>query len=308
MKAKVFSAAAILLSLPMLSRGDVIILKSGQVLNGIVLQKDEKGILIRLDYGTFTYPLSMVRQVKVEEKTNNAAYAKDAAEVPEKRIPAWGTIITQLAKRSWASELKQIPATVIDPGKLRNVPYTSFVCAYAYEMNIYGDPDNPAGLEIGIRRHLLNNNGAKSNCIEFISSILPSKTDKEIVAKLNWTKDSSAATSFTFEITPPTDEDAYGGWWISVYNEEMLGKALASEPELREITEFIPPGAVGYTAAPESASSQTATAAGSPATWSTADYAHTAPYRAGRSSGGPVYVRNYYRKDGAYVHSHTRSR
>src|ERR1043166_1358422 len=229
MKAKTAFALLILLSLPALSRGDVIILKSGQVINGTVLQKDEKGVLIKVDYGTFTYPPSLVKQVQVDGRTdNNSAYANEPAE-EGKRIPTWGTIITQLAKRSWASELKQIPATVIDKGVLRSVPYTSFVCAYAYEMNIYGDPDNPAGVEIGIRRHLLNNDGAKSNCIEFISSILPKKSDREVIAKLNKTKDSAVATGFTFEITPATDEDAYGGWWISVYSEETLASARASE-------------------------------------------------------------------------------
>src|SRR3989442_6083308 len=125
--AGVFSLVA-LLSAASSSQGDVLILKSGQVINGTVLQRDGKGVLIKLDYGTFTYPVSMLKDVKVEDITATAA-RPDHAGSPDRRIPAWGSVVTLLAKKTWATEFKQIPATVIDKGILQNVPYLSFRCA-----------------------------------------------------------------------------------------------------------------------------------------------------------------------------------
>src|SRR4030095_5272980 len=40
----------------------------------------------------------------------------------------------------------------------------------------------------------------------------------------------------TFEVTPETAEDAYGGWWISVYSPKLLDEARATEEELRKLS------------------------------------------------------------------------
>jgi hypothetical protein len=291
-----------LFGLPLLA--DVVIMKSGQVVSGTVLQQDEKGVLIKLDYGTFTWPNSLVKDVQreLDSKDSTLLESPDSG----KRIPSWGRIISELAKRSWARELKQIPATVIDQGVLRNVPYVSFRCAYGgYELNIYGDMDSPAGFEIGVQKHLLNNAEAKSNCVELIYSILVMETDRQIVYRLDWKKEVVKKDGLTFEITLPTEPDSYGGWWVSVYDEHTLNKARASDKELRTITEPIValPARTVATASPS-------TPAPATTTWSREDLSFARPAYSGssshRSSGGSVYVRGYTRKDGTYVQPHTR--
>jgi hypothetical protein len=49
-------------------------------------------------------------------------------------------------------------------------------------------------------------------------------------------QDLKISDGFTFEITPATGEDSYGGWWVSVYSEEKLNRSRASDIELKSIS------------------------------------------------------------------------
>jgi hypothetical protein len=288
-----------LLSFP--TAADVLILRNGTVLTGTVLQEDGNGVLIKLDYGTFTYPKSNIKDVQRSPEGTNALQLEVSE--PGRRIPSWGKIIFALSKKKWCSELKQIPATVIDVGVMKNVPYASFQCrAGGYEMNIYGDLDAPAGVEIGVKTFLLKNDEAKSNCVEFVQSILPNDQDKQIVYRLDRSKDIRTREGMTFEITPPTDPDSYDGWWVSVYDEAGLTTGRASEPELKTITQPIVAQSAPWPVAPPPRA--TGTANTPTTTWSGSDMRYARPST--NSSGGSVYVKGYYRKDGTYVQGYTR--
>jgi hypothetical protein len=150
-------------------------------------------------------------------------------------FPKSSEITALLGKQPWISGLRQIPATVIDKGIMRNVPYISFQTG-DYELNIYGDPGNPAGVEIGMYRSLLNDDAAKKDCIEFISKLLPEKTYRAALENLDHKKDLATSGAMTVEITPPTDEDAYGGWWVSAYYVTALDYFRASPAEIANIT------------------------------------------------------------------------
>jgi hypothetical protein len=272
-------------------KADVVILQSGSIITGKVLQQDDEGVLIQMDYGTFRYPPSMVKDVRKEaaEPATNSLAAQ--------RIPNWATIISKLATNGWAHELTQIPATVIDNGILQDVPYISFRCnSGGYEINIYGDLDNPAGIEIGAINYLVKNSEAKSNCVNFICSVLANDDDKKVVRALNWNpKDLKKTNGVTFEITLPAEPDSYGGWWISVYDESGLTNARASGADMLSITQpRIKPKAQPISTMPAS-------------TWSERDISYSRPSASSPSGGGgDVYVRGYYRKNGSYVEPYYR--
>lgn len=217
--------------------------------------------------------------------------------------------------------LVQIPATVIDKGVLRNVPYKSYR-AGDYELNIYGDPDQPAGIEIGVYRDLLTDKKAKQNCVEFITSVLPASEDQKFLGSLNLAKDMVVHGDLTIEVTPPTDEDAYGGWWVSAYRLGVLDQARASEVELAQISvprkevQANPANTSEWAMADLKLARPSAPLPQPPVQYEPAPQPpvqyqpvpvdpHYAP---SKSSGGSVYVRGYTRKDGTYVHSYTRRR
>ena len=141
-----------------------------------------------------------------------------------------------MVRISGTSSLTQIPATVIDTGVFKNVPYVSLRCGDDYEVNIYGDLDDPAAIEAGVYRKLLGDKDAKQNCLNFIMGLLKQSADKEVVRSLNLDKDIKERSGVSFEITPPDGEDAYLGWWISVYSEEKLNRSRASDEEMSSLT------------------------------------------------------------------------
>ena len=154
---------------------------------------------------------------------------------PAKPLPNRTRCRQTLSVKPWAKGLKQIPSTVIDKGVLRNVPYTSYR-AGEYELNIYGDPEAPACFEIGIHGALLKSADARKNCYDIVGVILGDASSVAFLKTLNPEGDKKARGGITYEITPPTAEDAYGGWWISLYSEALLDRSRATAAEMAKIT------------------------------------------------------------------------
>jgi hypothetical protein len=202
---------------------------SGRTVSGTVVQTNETNILLLNDYGAFNYFPSIVKEVRIER-------AEEPYVTNTNRLPSCRQALLLLGSQPWASNLKQIPATVIDKGIMRNVPYVSFRCGEDYEVNVYGDLDHPAGIEAGVYRNLLGVGAAKSDCLKFISRLLSQAADREIVQGLVLDKDLRTRDGLTFEITPPFAEDAYRGWWVSAYSERAFNDARASEEDLKRIT------------------------------------------------------------------------
>jgi hypothetical protein len=266
---------------------------------GEVLQQDDNVVAVKGDYGTVTYQKSSVKDVRLTS-SDGAGNTLEFTET--NRIPSWGKIVSDLTKPAWADKVRQIPATVIDEGVLKNVPYVSFHCSGdCYELNIYGDLDNPAGVEIGVLKNLANNERARSNCVNFIASVLTQFDDQRIARSLKHSKQVVTNEDLTFEITLPDEPDAYGGWWISVYSESELESARASGKDMLSITEPM--------VRPQAQISQPIAAAPPPTSdsWSSADMSYSRKPSRSSGSGGSVYVHSYFRKDGTYVGSYTRS-
>lgn len=303
---------AILCAILLLTSGavaDVITLTSGNKIECTVIGEGER-VTFRKGASTFTIPREQVQSIR-----RDAPPATRPAGV--ERLPSADEVITALGRQTWATNVEQIPATVIDKGVLRNVPYLSHR-AGEYEVNVYGDPEAPAGVEIGVYHELLNDPAAKQRCVSFISALVGPERAAAL-AKLNRVKDTVTVGEWTIEVTPPTDEDAYGGWWVSVYGEKSLELSRASAEELKSIT-------VARVEAYKSASGEkrqrdaalamanrAAPAGDEPRdsdAWTASDMSRArrpSGYAGGGNGGGSVYVRGYTRRDGTYVRSHTRS-
>lgn len=290
---------------------DVVVLRSGSELECVVLQENTETVVVRRGYGTMTIPRSMITSIVRSPIITAPIAAPTTRPAAGQRVPPWNAILSALVKTKWATTLQQIPATVIDVGVMRNVPYQSYRCGTDYEVNIYGDPDRPAAIEIGIYRTLLTSDVAKGNCVELMASILPDKADAAVLRALSQKQDLVTRKDVTLEITPPTSADSYGGWWVSIYSEKELDAARASKDELSEITvarSAPAPAVTPVPASPALAPASPAKSGGNAVSedWTPSDIRSARPSTGGSSGGGSVYVRGYHRKDGAYVRPHTR--
>jgi hypothetical protein len=145
-------------------------------------------------------------------------------------LPSAATAVDRL--RAFAPALEQIPATVVDKGPLRNVPYLSYR-AGDVEVNAYGDPDRPACLEIGIFGDAARRPAARDALAALVGADL---------GGLNMSKDKRSLGGLTYEITPETAPDAYGAWWVSVYDPKALDAARASDAEMKDVAVPRPAG------------------------------------------------------------------
>jgi hypothetical protein len=210
---------------------DTLSFQGGDQISGTIIQTNGDDVLLLVPNAAFNFSKSKLREIKVEpDQTLEVSQDNNI------RLPTFAKAVVLLSKQTWATNLTPIPATVIDKGVLRNVPYNSFRCGEDYELNVYGDPAHPAGIEIGIYRGLLTNSAAKMDCLNFIEVLLKSQEDKDFLKTLSLKTDYKIRDDLSFEITPPTDMDAYNGWWVSVYSEEELSHARASDEELKQIS------------------------------------------------------------------------
>lgn len=248
---------------------DVIILRDGYVIQGTVLQTNVDGILIQRDYGTYTYPEPTIRRIHREPAVSAPEDAARGA------LPDWGVMVLRLAHQKWSANMSQIPASVIRTGLYERVPYVSFRCGVDYQFNIYGDPNRPAGVEIGMFRSLLKSEEARTNCLEFAVGLLREESVRKTLGRMNPERDRVQTNGLTLAIISPVDPGSRRGWWVSIYAPALLAQARATESEMKRIT------------APVKAS-KTPTKDGM-----------------GKASDA-TYVKGYRRKDGTYVEGHVR--
>jgi hypothetical protein len=233
------------------------------------------------------------RAAKIEAAPVPAAEAEaaPATEHAKRRLPALDRCVAAMIGSAWASEVRQIPATVIDKGILRNVPYASYRSG-DYEMNVYGDPEAPVCVEIGIYGDLLTSEEAKANCREFLKSVLPARDDGELLECLELAAARKVRAGLTFEITPETAEDAYGGWWVSVYDEKALDASRASAAELGAISEKVEEIRARPPASPPKAAAVTS--------WSGTDLARSRRLTQSHSTAPRVFARSFHRHHGTF--------
>lgn len=193
----------------------------------------------------------------------------------EGRLIDSGLIIETFATRFGTRDLKQVPSEVIDTGIFRYVPYLTYETSRG-ELNIYGDPQHPAGVEIGI---YAGKTSTKQELRSLMAGLLQQAADRELVHGLSLDEDRLERAGLTFEVTPPTADESYGGWWISIYDAAAIDKARASDAELKTIS----------VDAPERKNEPPAET--------------KKPARKAKETGTSdrVYIQDYSREDGAYV-------
>lgn len=169
-------------------------------------------------------------------KSTPAALSSAPAPAPQRpvtegRLIDSGLIIETFATRFGKKDLKQVPSEVIDTGIFRYVPYLTYETSRG-ELNIYGDPQHPAGVEIGI---YAGKASTKEELRNLMAGLLQQAADRELVHGLSLDEDKLERAGLTFEVTPPTADESYGGWWISIYDAAAINKARASDAELKTI-------------------------------------------------------------------------
>lgn len=211
---------------------DSIILKDGRIIRGLIIKNTRDAVLMQEKYGEHSYPKSEI--VRIYDGEDLGIEMTDIHRRGE--LPPWRVLANDLRTHDSIKSLIEIPATLIDNGVFKNVPYKSFRVNNNIEVNIYGDPENPAGLEIGIYGRHVNNKKLRRTLRSYIAGYLTTREEVAALYSIDLRGGERQAGSLTFEITPPNAPDAYGAWWISLYNKKQLDEARLSDEEYALLT------------------------------------------------------------------------
>lgn len=215
---------------------DEVILLNGERLQGRILVENSTSVVLLMDNRHISIPKKNVERIydRPDRDMSFTALLPQAG-----RFPPWWVPAYDLFYSDWLKSFQQIPATVIDTGEFQNVPYLSFRANRDIELNIYGDPDRPAGLEIGIYGRQRNNPKTHALLREFISSYLHGIPEIRALESLPNTGGSISVNGLNMEITPPSAPDAYGAWWVSIWYPKSIAAARLSPAALADRTKSL---------------------------------------------------------------------
>lgn len=211
---------------------DYVMMKDGTRYEGLIIKNDAKTIILQQPLGERTISKASVERINNAHKS--MVYFADLMD-PDK-APPWRMMVQDLRCDDRIKSFVQIPATRITQGYLRNVPYLSFHINAHGEMNIYGNPDDPACVELGIYCRGEQLRQFQELARNFLAGYISSRAALAIFYSLNLKQDEKRSGKFIFKIMPPSEPDSFGGWWISIYDPKRLQQARISDAKYQKIT------------------------------------------------------------------------
>ena len=211
---------------------DTIVMNDGKALHGLIIKNDAQKVILQQEKGEVEIPKSYIR--RIDDQVDSGAFFADI--VDPGTLPPWRMIVQDLRTDDNIKSFRQIPATAVDNGHLKNIPYLSFRINGRTELNVYGDPANPVCIEFGIYERGERITQFKKIVRAYLAGILSSRDEVAALYSLDEKGGKSQVGKFTFEVTPPTAPDAYGGWWLSIYDPKRLDGARVSDNQYAKVT------------------------------------------------------------------------
>ncbi|MEI7591206.1 MAG: hypothetical protein WCJ49_07870 [Deltaproteobacteria bacterium] len=211
---------------------DTLILKDGSTQRGVIVRNTAKDVWIQQQYGIAEFPKSEI--VRILDEVDTGMEFTEATGKGD--LPSWRVMVNDIRNNDAIKMLEQIPATYIDNGYLKNVPYLSFRINNYIEMNVYGDPDDPAAIEFGIYGKYRTNDKLRRTLRSFVAGFLSSRKEVAAIYRIPFSGGKETLDTFNIQITPPSAPDAYGGWWISIYNPKSIDAVRMTDQDYARIT------------------------------------------------------------------------
>ncbi len=206
---------------------DTLVLKNGTVVRGLIIRNSATSVLIQEKFEENVYPKSQITRIRDE-----ADLGVMFTDINRKgALPPWRVIANDLRTHDEIRSLVEIPATLVDNGEFRNVPYKSFRANRNVELNVYGDPADPAGVEMGIYGPKSNDDKLRKTLRSYLAGFLTTRAEVAALYGLKFSGGIADAGDIRIEITPADAPDAYGAWWISLYNRKRLSAVRLDDAE-----------------------------------------------------------------------------
>ena len=211
---------------------DSLVLKDGRTVKGLIVKNTAKEVTLQEEFAENVYPKSEI--VRIRDEADLSTFYTEANRRGD--LPAWRVIANDLRANDSIKSLVEIPATAIDIGIYAYVPYLSFRANENIEINIYGDPNDPAAVEFGIYGSKRGSEKVQKILRSFLAGFLTSRQEVAAIYGIPLKGGQASAGDMTVRVSPPSDEDSYGGWWISIYNKKDLAAAKLTPEAYARLT------------------------------------------------------------------------
>ncbi|MFZ9919853.1 MAG: hypothetical protein ACO3GO_01960 [Terrimicrobiaceae bacterium] len=211
---------------------DTVLLKDGSTQKGVIVRNTSKEVWLQNRYSIQQFPKSEIVRIR-DQADIGLEFTK--ANTPGD-LPAWRVMVNDLRNNDSVKSLEQIPATHIDNGYLKNIPYLSFRINELAEMNIYGDPDDPAAVEFGVYGRMSSNDKMRRVLRSFLAGFLSNRKEVGAIYGIPFSGGQECVGQICFKITPASAPDAYGGWWICLFNPKKLDAARLDDSAYAKLT------------------------------------------------------------------------
>lgn len=211
---------------------DTIEMKDGRSLRGLILKNTANNVLLQTDSEEINIPKSDIRRIR--DQMNADLVFTDVT--GKGQLPVWRSMVMDMREHDSIYSFQQIPATAVDVGIFKNIPYLSFRVNEQSEFNIYGHPDKPVALEFGMYGKRKNSTKYQQIVREFLAGHLNSREEIAALYSISLKGGKKQVGNLVFEITPPKQADSYGGWWISIYDKSRIEGARVSDKAYAAVT------------------------------------------------------------------------
>ena len=210
---------------------DTLQLLDGTVVHGLIIKNSRDSVLIQQETGELDIPKSKIVRI-IDNADRDVLYTGMNR---KGQLPSWRVIANDLRTHDAVKSLVEIPATVIDVADFKNVPYKSFRVNEDVELNIYGDPENPAGVELGIYGPRSIDKKLRKLLRAYLAGFLTTREEIAALYSLGLNKGKTQVGNIVLEITPAHAFDAYGAWWVSLYTPSGLNGVRLSDSEYNRL-------------------------------------------------------------------------
>jgi hypothetical protein len=211
---------------------DSVLLKDGSTQSGVIVKNTAEAVFLQQRYRISEFPKSQIVRI-----FDGVDVGMEFTEVDKKgNLPSWRVMVNDIRNNDAIKSLAQIPATLIDNGYLKNVPYLSFRINDFIEMNVYGNPDEPAAIEFGVYGKLSSSDELRRTLRSFMAGFLSSRQEVAAIYSIPFSGGEKSAGHFRIRIMPASAPDAYRAWWICLYNPKTLESARVSDAAYAKVT------------------------------------------------------------------------
>jgi len=212
---------------------DTVVLNDGTALRGLIVRNDAETLVLQQKTGEKEISKKSIRVIN--DDNDSSAYFANIMD-PDK-LPPWRMVVQDLRSDDNIRSFREIPATRIDTGYLRGIPYLSFRINERVEMNVYGDSENPVCLEFGVYERDPEQIARFTRIArEYIAGILRTRQEVAALYSLPDSGGERRVGKFLFKVLPPSAPDAFGGWWLSIYKPGKLESARVSAADYAQVT------------------------------------------------------------------------